>query len=94
MRNSLTAQGQVEKGLSELQEGGFKAFCVRPSGILDSGAGLAQRVTGVLFGAIGADVVARGMVRVALGGYKREIVTNAELKRLGIAGAGNAIPAV
>lgn len=76
----------MEQGLCELADADetkrFVVYCGRPSGILPADAGLASRLAGKLYGAIGADQLARAFILVFLEGYKERIIENSQLLAL------------
>lgn len=69
----------VEKGLCELADANadrFEVWIVRPSGVLASDAGVAMKLTGKLFAAIGVDQLAADMIKIVLDGWESRIVEN------------------
>lgn len=79
-------QGKVEQGLCEIADADttkrFEAYCARPSGILPADAGFASRLSGKLYGAIGVDHLAKGLIHIAVEGSKERIIENDELLAL------------
>ncbi|AEO70686.1 2a86ad49-089b-42fc-a9e4-0e5b924ad9f8 [Thermothielavioides terrestris] len=86
MADTRRIKGETERGLCEIADGDatkrFAVYCARPSGILPADAGVARKLSGRLFNAIGVDQLAKAMVRILLEGYKERIIENSELQKL------------
>ncbi len=76
----------MEQGLCEIADADtskrFVVYCARPSGILPADAGIAARLPGKLYGAIGVDQLAKGFVRILLEGHQERIIENSQLLAL------------
>jgi len=76
----------VEQGLCEIADADttkrFEVYCARPSGILPADAGFGSKLSGKLYGAIGVDHLAKGLLRIAVEGSKERIIENDELLAL------------
>ncbi|KAK4249495.1 hypothetical protein C7999DRAFT_39473 [Corynascus novoguineensis] len=86
MADTRRVKGQVEQRLCQVADADaakrFVVYCARPSRILPANAGLAARVFGKLYGAIGVDQLAKALIRVLLEGYKERIIENGTLLTL------------
>ena len=60
--------------LEDANEDRFAAFAVQPAVILPRDSGCISRATGKLYGAIPADILAGGMVQIALNGFPEKLV--------------------
>jgi hypothetical protein len=76
----------VEQGLCELADAEttkrLVVYCARPSGILPADAGLAARLSGRLYGAIGVEHLAKALIRILVEGFRERIIENEALLAL------------
>ncbi|KAK5994283.1 hypothetical protein PT974_04755 [Cladobotryum mycophilum] len=82
MEETRKVKGQCEKGLCDLEDANkdlFEVFAVQPAVILPRDAGCMSKVIGKLYGGIPADILMRGMVRVALHDFPERLIETDKL---------------
>lgn len=85
LEDSRKIKGEIERALTELAGANaetFEVWIARPSGLIGADAGLHKRVFGPLYGGIGTEQLGRGMIRLAVEGWKERIVENGDLLKM------------